>query len=174
MQITGLDHVYLTVSHFERAEGFYDRVMRAFGFFKGDRPINGERHAHYFNRVMQLTIRPSRAATADDPAMHNPHDPGLHHLCFQVPDRAAVDEAFHVLRDLSVPATAPKEYPQYHDDYYATFFEDPDGIRLEVVACSRYRREIAERWDDLEGFLNPIADLHGREAGARDRGGRGT
>lgn len=162
--------MYLTVSRFERSEVFYDRVMRAFGFLKGDKAIGGERHAHYFNRIMQLTIQPSRTAAGEDPAMYTSYDPGLHHLCFQVADRAAVDEAFRLLRDLTVRATAPREYPQYHDDYYATFFEDPDGIWLEVVARSRHRREIVERWDDLEGFLNPIADLHRREAGVRDRG----
>jgi glyoxylase I family protein len=173
MEIAALDHVYLTVSSFERSEAFYDRVMRAFGFFKGDKAIDGERHAHYFNRIMQLTIRPARSASGSDPALHEPYGPGLHHLCLQVPDRAGVDEAFRLLRELSVPATEPKAYPQYNDDYYATFFADPDGIRLEVVARSRHRREIVERWNDLQGFLNPIADLRRRETAARDRGDRG-
>ena len=29
---------------------------------------------------------------------------------------------------------APKLWPQYHPEYYATFFLDPDGFRLEVAA----------------------------------------
>jgi hypothetical protein len=29
--------------------------MRALGFFKGDRLIAGERHAHYFNRALQIS-----------------------------------------------------------------------------------------------------------------------
>ena len=28
----------------------------------------------------------------------------------------------------------PKLWPQYHADFYATFFLDPDGFRLEVAA----------------------------------------
>jgi glyoxylase I family protein len=28
---------------------------------------------------------------------------------------------------------APREYPQYEPGYYAVFFLDPDGIKLEFV-----------------------------------------
>ena len=38
MEVIGLDHIYLAVSDFARSEAFYDRVMRALGFRKGDRP----------------------------------------------------------------------------------------------------------------------------------------
>jgi hypothetical protein len=27
----------------------------------------------------------------------------------------------------------PTEYPQYGPDYYAVFFADPDGVKLELV-----------------------------------------
>jgi len=29
--------------------------------------------------------------------------------------------------------SAPKEFPHYVEGYYAAFFYDPDGIKLEVV-----------------------------------------
>ena len=76
MEIIGLDHLYIAVSDFAQSESFYDRVMRALGFFKGDRLIAGERHAHYFNRALQISIRPARS-----PGRHDPYAPGLHHLC---------------------------------------------------------------------------------------------
>ena len=63
--ITGLDHIYLSVSDFEGSEAFYDRVMALLGFRKGDAPIAGEPHAHYFNPALQLTIRPARSAPPD-------------------------------------------------------------------------------------------------------------
>jgi len=28
---------------------------------------------------------------------------------------------------------APAHYPEYSGDYYAVFFEDPDGMKLELV-----------------------------------------
>ena len=102
MDVVGLDHLYLTVSDFGRAAAIYDRVMRTLGYFKGTRAIGGDPHAHYFNRGMQISIRPARTATA-----HDPYAPGLHHLCLQLRDRAAVDEARAFLRALGVEATAP-------------------------------------------------------------------
>jgi catechol 2,3-dioxygenase-like lactoylglutathione lyase family enzyme len=53
MEVLGLDHLYLTVSDFERSEAFYDAVMKALGFRKGDASIGGEPHAHYFNPRLQ-------------------------------------------------------------------------------------------------------------------------
>ncbi len=30
---------------------------------------------------------------------------------------------------------APRVFPQYRADYYATFFLDPDGFRIEVASA---------------------------------------
>jgi glyoxylase I family protein len=157
-KIIGLDHIYLAVSDFDRAERFYDQVMAELGFRKGDKPIGGERHAHYFNPVLAISIRPARGT-----AKHDPYSPGLHHLCLQVATPDEVDRVADSLAQLGVELTPPARYPEYHPEYYATFFEDPDGIRLEVVARTSRRQEIAKRWDELETFLNPIDDLHRRE-----------
>jgi catechol 2,3-dioxygenase-like lactoylglutathione lyase family enzyme len=61
--------------------------------------------------------------------------PGLHHLAFAVESREEVDG----VHDRAVAAGSeilhpPKLWPQYHPEYYATFFLDPDGFRLEVAA----------------------------------------
>jgi catechol 2,3-dioxygenase-like lactoylglutathione lyase family enzyme len=158
MEVLGLDHIYVSVSDFGRSEAFYDRVMQALGFRKGDKAIDGEPHAHYFNRVMQYTIRPAHTRVK-----HDPYAPGMHHVSFQVTDRAAVDEMHRTLGRLGIESTAPKEYPEYNSDYYATFFQDPDGIRLEVVARSKHREHVAAVWNELEAFLNPIADWQNRK-----------
>jgi hypothetical protein len=65
--VLGLDHIYLTVSDFARSERYYDTVMRALGFRKGDKAIAGDPHAHYFNPVLQLSIRPARSSRSHDP-----------------------------------------------------------------------------------------------------------
>lgn len=161
MDVIGLDHVYLSVSDFARSQGFYDDVMRLLGFHKGTTPIGGEPHAHYFNRVLQLSIRPARSK-----AGHDPYAPGLHHLCLQMASEPDVDAAAAALRERGVPASEPKRYPEYHPSYYATFFEDPDGLRLELVARTPARDEIVDRWDDLTAFVNPIAELRRRARSA--------
>jgi glyoxylase I family protein len=64
VQVTGLDHLYIAVADIWRSEAFYDSVMRLLGFRKGTKPINNERHLHYFNPVTQFTIRPAKSSGA--------------------------------------------------------------------------------------------------------------
>jgi len=161
LDVVGLDHIYLAVRDFAVSESFYDRVMGALGFKKGDMPVAGEAHAHYFHRALQISIRPARPGSSP----HDPYTAGLHHVCLQVRTRGDVDEVCGKLRELGVAATAPRAYPEYNPEYYATFFEDPDGIRLEVVARNSHRDVIADRWSELEGFLNPVRRLLERDGG---------
>jgi catechol 2,3-dioxygenase-like lactoylglutathione lyase family enzyme len=153
VEVVGLDHVYLAVADLQRSEKFYDTVLGLLDFRKIDAPIGGEAHRHYFNKVMQISIRPARSGT------HDPYAPGLHHLCLQVADNEAVDKFARLLRSAGIAITEPALYPQYADDYYALFLDDPDGIRLEVVARRARRKLTVERWDELTNFLNPWANL---------------
>jgi glyoxylase I family protein len=158
--LKGIDHIYLSVTDFSRSEAFYDAVMETFGLHKGDKAIAGESHAHYVAPAFQLTIRPARSSEPFDP-----YRAGLHHLCFQAADRAAVEECHRRLGALGVTVTAPAVYPEYNPEYYAIFFEDPDGIRLEVVARTTYRDALVNRWAEFDTFLNPLQKLLAREAG---------
>jgi len=151
--VTAVDHVYVAVSDIDRAETFYDAVMRLLGFRKGTTPVAGEKHCHYFNPVTQYTIRPARPGTPP----HNAYAPGLHHLCFRVASTAEVDLAAAGLRALGVDVSEPRLYPEYAADYYATFFADPDGIRLEVVAQRRLRGLLQQHWHELTEFENPLS-----------------
>lgn len=147
IEVLGIDHVYVTVSDLERSQRFYDRVMAALDFRKVARPLaGGDLHVHYFNRQLQLTLRPARTDAAH---AHDPYSPGLHHLCFRVAEPAVVDALAQELERRGVRATPPRLYPEYHEDYYATFFEDPDGIRLEVVNHMAMRKSVAARWASL-------------------------
>ena len=153
IEVTAVDHIYVAVADLVRSEAFYDAVMKLLGFRKGTTPIAGERHLHYFNPVTQYTIRPAKSPGA----IHDPYAPGLHHLCFRVASTAEVDEAARELRALGVDASAPRLHPEYAADYYATFFPDPDGLRLEIVAHRRMRTLIREHWAELTEFENPIS-----------------
>lgn len=153
VEVVGLDHIYLAVADLERSEKFYDSVLALLDFRKIDAPIGGEPHRHYFNKVMQISIRPAHGGR------HDPYAPGLHHLCLQVADTAALDKLARLLRTAGIAISAPALYPQYADDYYALFLDDPDGIRLEIVARRARRKLTVERWSELTHFLNPWAKL---------------
>ena len=151
VDVTAVDHLYVAVTDLARSEAFYDRVMRLLGFKKGTDPIAGERHLHYYNRVTQYTIRAARS-----PEPHDPYRAGLHHLCFRVATRAEVDQAAAALVAAGIAATAPAFHPEYAADYYATFFTDPDGIRLEIVAHRRMRSLVRDHWAELTEFEDPV------------------
>lgn len=152
VEVTGVDHVYLTVRDLERSQRFYDRLMSVLGFRKVVRPLaGGDLHVHYFNRTFQFTLRPSRGA----PREHDPYSPGLHHFCVRVANRGSVDEAFRELQRRGIEASKPRLYPEYHEDYYATFLTDPDGIRLEVVNHLGVRTATVENWDRFPPIEEP-------------------
>jgi glyoxylase I family protein len=75
---------------------------------------------------------------ACDPALldhaHRRYAPGLHHLAWRAKSREDVDALHALLVGLGVTIlNPPAHYPQYWGNYYAVFFEDPDGMKLEFV-----------------------------------------
>lgn len=153
LEVLGVDHIYVTVSDLERSTAYYDKVMKALGFRKGTGHVGGQPHVHYFNRALQYTLRPARAGA---PA-HDAYVPGLHHLCFQVRDASAVDEAVASLKRLGIAIGEPQLRPAYGADYYAAYFKDPDGIELEIVNRTRLRSIINDNWAKLAEFENPLS-----------------
>ena len=143
VEIIGIDHIYIAVSDLERSEHFYDRFMEGLGFRKGRSTIEGEPHVHYYNRHFGFTLRPARDTSAE----HDPYGPGLHHLCFRVLDETAIDRAARMLRDNQIDVSEPRYYAEYSKDYYAVFFSDPDGVRLEINNFWQRRRERMFDWD---------------------------
>jgi glyoxylase I family protein len=143
-QVTGIDHIYLTVSDLARAEAFYDRAMKTLGFRKNTFQLGGEPHVQYFNRHFGFVLRPARSNTG-----HDPYAPGLHHFCLRVDSIADVVSTANALRAAGIDASEAQPHTAYAPDYWATFFTDPDGIRLEVTNYRQERRERHDHWDEL-------------------------
>ena len=143
-EIIGIDHIYLTVRDLAVSRPFYERVMRVLGFRRGSFEIGGEPHASYYNRHFGFVLRPARS---EHP--HDPYSAGLHHFCLRVDSADEVRRVAEELRSEGITVSEPQLYPQYAPDYFAIFFEDPDGIRLEIT---NYRAERRERHDHWERF----------------------
>jgi catechol 2,3-dioxygenase-like lactoylglutathione lyase family enzyme len=59
---------------------------------------------------------------------------GLQHLAFRARTRSQVDDAHGQSLALgSEVLYPPKLFPQYHENYYASFWFDPHGFLLEIV-----------------------------------------
>lgn len=60
---------------------------------------------------------------------------GLNHLAFHVDSRKMVDEFTEKLKAQSIPILYTDRHPYAGgENYYAVFFEDPDRIKVELVA----------------------------------------
>jgi glyoxylase I family protein len=142
IEVTGIDHIYIAVSDLVRSEIFYDRVLLdTLGFRKNKFTLGGEPHIQYYNRHFGYVLRPSTTKANSDAL-----PPGLHHLCLRVDTPADVAAVATRLRENGIDATDARLYPVYAPDYWATYFTDPDGIRLELTNYRQERRERHDNW----------------------------
>ncbi len=143
LEVIGIDHIYVAVTDMERSTAFYDRVFRVLGFRSNRFVLNGDPHVQYYNRHFGYVLRPAkRGGAAPDTA-------GLHHLCFRVNFAEDVETAAKELNSAGIAASPPRLYPDYAPDYVATFFTDPDGLKLEITNYRAERRERHDHWDQL-------------------------
>lgn len=125
-------HIDLTVRSLAISKPFYQAVLGALGY----KLVTDRAEIAEFN--LPAPSGPYHCSIGLVPAQQDtPHDrraPGLHHLAFRATRRADVD-AFHAhLRQIGANILdAPAEYSQYSPGYYAVFFADPDGLKLEYV-----------------------------------------
>ena len=76
---------------------------------------------------------------------------GLHQLAFKARRRPDVDvfHSFLVREGVSILEGGPAVYAQYAPGYYALFFADPDGMRIEFVHCpAGYWRRVHSKGHD--------------------------
>ena len=138
--LVGLGHVDLVCRDLERSLAFYAAVFGPVGL---EEPfvVAGERgeQIHYlrFPAVGSGSIGLRQALKEQAFELYAP---GLHHLALAVDSTEDVD-AVHAaaVAEGAVVLHPPQLWPQYHPAYYATFFLDPDGFRVEV-ATSRDAR----------------------------------
>ena len=131
MRSGGVHHVDLVVSSIERSLPFYRELLGPLGWH-GIGEVEGERG----ETIWYLTGRECSIGLREAQSNSGPHDRyalGLHHLAFEVSSRAAVDERADWLRMAEAKIESePQEYT-YMPGYYAVFFYDPDGLKLEIV-----------------------------------------
>jgi glyoxylase I family protein len=127
---SGIHHVDLVVSSIERSLPFYSDLLGPIGYTRVSE-VEGERGETIWYLSGPGSSVGLREAQAEQP--HDRYAIGLHHLAFEASSRAQVDEIAQWARGQEVQIESePQEYT-YAPGYYAFFFYDPDGIKLEVV-----------------------------------------
>jgi glyoxylase I family protein len=127
---TGVHHVDLVVSSIERSLPFYTELLGPLGYSRVGE-VEGERGETIWYLSGPGTSIGLRESQTDAP--YDRYAVGLHHLALEAESRAEVDQLAAWIRTQNVEIESePQEYT-YQPGYYAFFFYDPDGIKLELV-----------------------------------------
>jgi catechol 2,3-dioxygenase-like lactoylglutathione lyase family enzyme len=130
-RVVGIDHLVLSVGDFARSKAFYGELLKFLGF---ELKHDYDDMAGWSNGKTLLWI-----AAADAQGKKHKYrkgDIGFHHYAFELSSRKAVDAlgAFLEENDMTV-VDPPGEY--YGRNYYAVYFTDPDGMKLEGMIWAR-------------------------------------
>jgi len=136
-RVVGIDHLVLRVKDIERSRRFYDLVLGFLGF----KPKYHFADAvGWSNGKTLLWIGEADAAGKEHP--HRLGNIGFHHYAFELGKRQDVDDLYALLKRNKVNVVdPPADYPDYGEGYYAVFFTDPDGLKLEGMALKPPRRK---------------------------------
>lgn len=123
-RVVAVDHLVISVSDFDLSRQFYSGLMGFLGFEVLDelQDMMG-----WTNGTTRLWI-----SQADSQGLAHPYrkgDPGFHHYAWGLRNRQDVDDLQAWLTDQGVTIVDPAG--EYYPDYYAVFFLDPDGMKLE-------------------------------------------
>jgi glyoxylase I family protein len=133
---TSIDHFDLVVSDLERSLRFYRGLLAPLDW-AGEIRITGERGEEVVylgasgpERGAVLSLR---EAPGDPGLPYDRYSVGIHHLAWRVDSRELVEERHRwLLAEGAEIESPPREY-DYAPGYYAVFFYDPDGLKLEIV-----------------------------------------
>ncbi len=132
MRTSGVHHVDLVVSSIERSLPFYRELLAPLGFHRVGE-VEGERGETIWYLSGPGSSIGLREAQSEREQPFDRYEVGLHHLALEASSRAAVDERAAWLRSRGAEIeSGPEEYG-YSPGYYAVFFFDPDGMKLEIV-----------------------------------------
>jgi catechol 2,3-dioxygenase-like lactoylglutathione lyase family enzyme len=117
MRVVGVDHLVIRVNDCEKSKAFYGKLFAFLGFKVLDEYADA---IGWTNGKTRFWIGPTDAQGRK--RGYRIGDIGFHHYAFELRSRADID---------ALQAFLEKEGATIVDDYYAVFFLDPDGLKLE-------------------------------------------
>jgi catechol 2,3-dioxygenase-like lactoylglutathione lyase family enzyme len=131
-RVVGIDHISIRVSDYKKSKAFYAKLFAFLGFELSDD----------YGTTIGWTNGRTRywIAPAEGRRIHRIGDVGFHHYAFELRNRKDVDALQAFLEKERVRIVDPAA--EYYDDYYAVFFLDPDGLKLEGM---KYGERLARK-----------------------------
>ncbi len=138
VRVVGIDHLVIRVSNFEKSKAFYGRLFEFLGFEVSDEYADSIGWTNGRTRFWIGQADPKRKQKK-----YRVGDVGFHHYAFQLRSRKDVDALQAFLGELGARIVDPAG--EYYDDYYAVFFLDPDGLKLEGMKYGERHAKAARR-----------------------------
>ncbi len=132
-----LNHLALTASDSTRSAEFYDKLLGFLGYERGEVPEATQRLMKtqlvaWGSPNGAVTLRSAKSTPTIPP---DRNQPGVNHVAFNAADRSDVEKLHEVLKKIGAQILEPPaEYP-YFPGYYAVYFTDPDGLKIEFAFC---------------------------------------
>lgn len=121
-RVVGIDHLSIRVSDYEKSKQFYGKLFAFLGFkVEAEYPDT----MGWSNGQTLFWI-----GKTDSKHKHHIGEVGFHHYAFRLRSRKDVDDLDKFLRE-ELKAKIVDPAGEYYEDYYAVFFLDPDGLKLE-------------------------------------------
>jgi predicted enzyme related to lactoylglutathione lyase len=128
------DHIDLRVKDRKGAQNFYEKILPALGF---TREKSDEEWGTFYAETNGV---PTEFFGFTEDKNHRPNET---RIAFWASTRDDVNRIAEVVREAGGQSLeGPQVWPEYATGYYALFFEDPDGNKLEV--CCRQSALIAQ------------------------------
>lgn len=134
MAVRGVvSHLDLNVVDVETSIAFYDLLLPALGFERMEVEAGRAWWSIDYGNGCLFGLEIRLPAQRAPHARHERYSPGIDHLAFHAASRAEVDAVYELLTSAGVDVADPPAEYDYVPGYYAVAFDDPSGIRLEVV-----------------------------------------
>ena len=139
VRVVGIDHLVVSVGDFEKSKAFYAPLMEFLGF-----GVEAEYQGSMMGWANGATLLWIAAADAEGKKRkYRKGDIGFHHYAFRLRSRKDVDALQVFLEEQGATIVDPAG--EYYDDYYAVFFLDPDGLKLEGMKYGELKRKRAAK-----------------------------
>lgn len=130
-----VDHITLTVKDFQQSKVLYNELFANYlggEIVLDDFDVFGVRFASNF----MIEIVPEKPEFKD--SKFNRYQVGLHHFALELENKEIIDKVYSKLLEMKLEILdAPKFYPEYDEGYYAVFFQDLNGFKIEFMCYDK-------------------------------------
>ena len=128
IQLNGVSHVMLTVGKYDKAKEFYSRLMPALGL---ECAYDDSDMCLFIGGRTAIGIRPCKPEHAGERSVLG--GVGLHYLSLRARSREDVEKVERFVGEMGARVVSPSREGSWAPGSYYVRFEDPDGVRIEVI-----------------------------------------